>query len=51
MTDMNETTEVIMKTDRRGRLRYTAQQKQGKRSTEPLSHFCHRSGISGKYVQ
>ena len=28
MTDMNETTEVIMKTDRRGRLRYTAQQKQ-----------------------
>jgi hypothetical protein len=28
MTDMNETTEVMMKTDRRGRLRYTAQQKQ-----------------------
>ena len=28
MTDVNETTGVIMKTDRRGRLRYTAQQKQ-----------------------
>lgn len=28
MTDMNETNEVIMKTDRRGRLRYSHEQKQ-----------------------
>ena len=41
MTDMNETNEVILKTDRRGRLRYSQEQKQ------TLLDAFDASGLSG----
>ena len=41
MTDMNETHEVILKTDRRGRLRYSQEQKQA------LLDAFDASGLSG----